>query len=577
MDSYISLILTYLQQNYLREGLSFLLGFSILGGYFFLKKSVKRYISSLEKIGKHHYFLDIFIRLLYLFLAFLLFFYVEKEFKSYISGALFKNAFLFLTFVESVKFLSKVSRLKNKAIVKLIVLLIGIDIGIIFFLDIAHNLNLPLGQKYRLDIVVKLLAIVPFFVFSYTLSIKALELVKIESKAARLFFIKFIYIFDILIAVIGYFWLIDLIQLNVKFLIGLILFFISTLVYIFLLIFINEQLQTKFEVLSQHFPELKGRLYTIITLAYVFVLYFIFTYLFQIEPIIETLKNIYIVKTEVLSISLYSLIRSILFFILVINLILLIRIFLRYLSYKKTGDFEPSPVEAVIYNFGVLLAAIISLSMLGITWKVLLPLIGALGIGAGFGLQSIINNYISGFVIIFNRKVEVGDIVELPGYAGKFAGNNQDVIFGIVTDIGVINTVIETVDGVSVAVPNSRFVSENIINYTLSDNLVRIRIPFKIPYDAEREKVEKILIETANEFKRFLAKYYTPQVWFFDIKDYYNEYVLVLWIDARNWKKIIWLRSEIYKKAAEKLKKAGIKFPVITIELRGEIPQTKVN
>jgi small-conductance mechanosensitive channel len=215
--------------------------------------------------------------------------------------------------------------------------------------------------------------------------------------------------------------------------------------------------------------------------------------------------------------------------------------------------------------------------MLGITWKVLLPLIGALGIGAGFGLQSIINNYISGFILIFNRKVEIGDIVEIQGKAGEFVGNNQNIIFGVVTDIGVINTVIETVDGISVAVPNSKFVSDNIINYTLTDNLVRMRIPFKVGYDVKKEKVEEILLKVIQEFERFLVRYPKPQVWFNQIKDYYNEYVLVFWIDARNWKKIMWLKSEVYKRVWEEFEKEDIKVPVINVEITASEKQKSID
>lgn len=91
---------------------------------------------------------------------------------------------------------------------------------------------------------------------------------------------------------------------------------------------------------------------------------------------------------------------------------------------------------------------LISLSKLGLTWKALLPLAGTLGIGIGFGLQTIMNNYISGFILLFSKKLKVGDIVEIEGNAGRAIGNILKTIYGRVISIDVLSTVIRTTDGI---------------------------------------------------------------------------------------------------------------------------------
>ena len=566
MEDFVEVIIHYISLNFSSELTSVLAGAFLFFLYFYSKIRIKAYLKDKDQ---RYFYLDLAIRLIVLSAFYLLFFYMETKLKTFIAGAFFKNLSLLLIIVESLKFIYKQLKISQKSLLSLIILLTSLDIGIIFLLDLFHSFNLPIGSKYSLDEIVKLLAIIPLFTFLFIISNKLVSLISIKNTLFRITLIKLVYVFNILFAILGYLWFAGFLNFDLSFLFGIILTFVLSIIYAFLALFISNKLDTKFEIIQQTFPDIKSKIFTLLSLLFLFGIYLISILFFNIDGFIQWTKQFFIVKTDILKISLYSLIKAIWFFILVVNSILIIRILIRYFMYRKKGEFEPTPIEAIIYNFGVLLAGIVSLSMLGITWKVLLPLIGALGIGAGFGLQSIINNYISGFIIIFNRKVEVGDIVELKGNAGQFIGNPNEIIFGIVTDIGVINTVIETIDGVSVAVPNSRFVSENIVNYTLTDNLVRLRIPFKVSYEIPREKVEKILIDTAYEYKRYLAKYHFPQVWFFEIKDYYNEFVLVMWIDARNWKKIIWLKSEIYKKAFDKFKEENIEVPVIKVDLKG--------
>ncbi len=567
------IFLNYLQENYLKEILTFIIGVLSLVIYW----KILKYKSHLPKKEKIYLLLYEGGKLAYLGLVFLIFYDLEISQNIYLMSAVFKNIYLFLIFYEIINFLFQIFKLKSLKVRRFINFLLILNIFILLFLDVMHNFSLPYGQNYNLIIFLKLIVSIPFLIFIFTISMKASIKLHIENRFLRRLINRIFYLTNIVLSILIILWVSGVFEITFKIIIALITFSVITILFLIAIFLINDYINKRLTVILEHFPEVRTRVDTILSIIYLLAVYLHLSFFFQGHLILEKLKNIYIVKTDVLSISLYSLIATALFYVFIINLILLTKVLIRYVQYKKKGEFEPSPIEAILYNFGVLLASIIALSLLGITWKVLLPLIGALGIGAGFGLQSIINNYISGFILIFNRKVEIGDVVEIPGKAGEFIGNNQDIVFGMVIDIGVINTVIETIDGVNVAVPNSKFVSDNIINYTLVDNLVRMRIPFKVGYDVDREKVEKIMLNSLKQFERYLVKYPKPQVWFYEMKDYYNEFVLVVWIDARIWKKIIWLKSEIYKRIWEEFKNNNIEVPVINVEIKSSEKQKSID
>ena len=102
-----------------------------------------------------------------------------------------------------------------------------------------------------------------------------------------------------------------------------------------------------------------------------------------------------------------------------------------------------------------------TLSVLGLSWKALLPITGALGIGIGIGLQNIMNNYIIGFILLFSKRLKIGDIIE--GNVGRTIGNELATIYGTVICIDTLSTMIHTTDGIEIAVPNSKFIEYRII------------------------------------------------------------------------------------------------------------------
>ncbi|MHC1727447.1 MAG: mechanosensitive ion channel family protein [Syntrophobacteraceae bacterium] len=147
--------------------------------------------------------------------------------------------------------------------------------------------------------------------------------------------------------------------------------------------------------------------------------------------------------------------------------------------------------KLVHYSF-VLTGLVIGLNLTGIDLKTFVVLGGALGIGIGFGMQNIVNNFISGLILLFERPVKVGDIV--------MVGNEQ----GRIQRIGLRSTIIDTFDRSELIVPNANFISQNVINWTHSNSVARLKIQVCASYGSDIELVLAVLRETGEKNPRVL-------------------------------------------------------------------------
>ncbi len=130
---------------------------------------------------------------------------------------------------------------------------------------------------------------------------------------------------------------------------------------------------------------------------------------------------------------------------------------------------------------------LVILQTVGIDLTTLNVLAGAVGIGIGFGLQNIANNFISGLIILLERPIKVGDRIEVEGINGK------------VMTIGARSTRVRTNDNIAIIVPNSKFISESVINWSFENGMVRFRIPVGVSYDSDVDLVTQLLLEVADE------------------------------------------------------------------------------
>lgn len=150
---------------------------------------------------------------------------------------------------------------------------------------------------------------------------------------------------------------------------------------------------------------------------------------------------------------------------------------------------DPGQQYALARVAGYLVTAtglLIGLETIGLELTSLTVMVGALGVGIGFGLQNIVNNFVSGLILLFERPFQIGHRVDVGGTTGQ------------VTDIGARSTTIITNDNIAIVVPNSKFIQEEVINWSLSgDRRVRFRLPVGVGYGSEPREVERVLLEVA--------------------------------------------------------------------------------
>ena len=159
----------------------------------------------------------------------------------------------------------------------------------------------------------------------------------------------------------------------------------------------------------------------------------------------------------------------------------------RILVRSKLDPGVRDSVGSIVRYLILVIGFFIILQTAGIDLTALSIVAGAVGIGIGFGLQTIASNFISGLIILFERPIKTGDRIEV--------GN----IEGDVIEIGPRATTVVTNDNIAVIVPNSRFIGENVVNWSYTDQRVRFKIGVSVAYGSDPRMVEKLLLEVADE------------------------------------------------------------------------------
>ncbi len=159
---------------------------------------------------------------------------------------------------------------------------------------------------------------------------------------------------------------------------------------------------------------------------------------------------------------------------------------------------------------------VVILQTAGIDLTALNVLTGAVGIGVGFGLQNVVNNFISGLIILFERPIKVGDRIEV----GEVEGD--------VVHIGARSTTVVTNDNISIIVPNAKFINDNVVNWSHNDRKVRFRIPVSVAYGSDLELVRRLLLEAAEDCPDVLATP-APAVRLMSFDDYALGFELRAW------------------------------------------------
>ena len=177
----------------------------------------------------------------------------------------------------------------------------------------------------------------------------------------------------------------------------------------------------------------------------------------------------------------------------------------------------PAAISLVIRYFVIAFGIVLALSSLGIDLSKFNLMAGALGLGIGFGLQTVISNFVSGLILVFERPIHVGDTVEV---------NN---LLGTVNRIGVRSSSIVTFDGAEVVVPNNNLIANDLINWTLSDSIKRIEILIGTTYGSDPNQILKILTDEVAKNQDAL-KYPEPQALFSEFGESSLNFKLRYWV-----------------------------------------------
>ncbi|MUP44839.1 mechanosensitive ion channel [Gramella sp. BOM4] len=216
--------------------------------------------------------------------------------------------------------------------------------------------------------------------------------------------------------------------------------------------------------------------------------------------------------------------------------------FLRFLKLPKG---VPTAISIVIRYLVIAFGIVFALSSLGINLSEFNLMAGALGLGIGFGLQTVISNFISGLILVFERPILKGDTVEV------------DNLLGTVNRIGIRSSNITTFDGAEVIVPNNNLISNDLINWTLSNNTKRVEVFVGTTYGSDPNKILKILYTVAKNHKHTLPEP-PPQSLFLNFGDSSLNFTLRFWVHYENW---LQARSDVSIDIYNAFKEADIHIP----------------
>ena len=210
-------------------------------------------------------------------------------------------------------------------------------------------------------------------------------------------------------------------------------------------------------------------------------------------------------------------------------------------------------VSSLLHYVILALGFLAGLGLLGLDLTRLTILASAFGVGIGFGLQSVVNNFVSGLILLFERPIHVGDIIQMGDLAGE------------VRRIGIRASLVRTAQGAELIVPNAQLISDRVTNWTLSDRHRRIDLPVGVGYGAPPQKVIELLEAVARAHPHVLREP-PPRAFFTSFGDSAINYELRAWTaDFGQWFQI---HSELAAAMYTALQEAGMQIPLPQREVR---------
>ena len=228
-----------------------------------------------------------------------------------------------------------------------------------------------------------------------------------------------------------------------------------------------------------------------------------------------------------------------------------------WLKGRINHQLEKSPMErgsrealvTVSGYSGVLIAIVVALGVAGIEFSNLAIIAGALSVGIGFGLQNIVNNFVSGLILLIERPVKTGDWIVVGGTEGY------------VRRIRIRSTQIQTFDRADIIVPNSELIASQVTNWMLRDSTGRVRVPVSVAYGSDTQKVKQVLLKLAGEHPEVITRNASmaPDVLFLSFGDSSLDFELRFYI--RNIDHRLHVKSDMNFAIDAAFREAGIEIP----------------
>src|SRR5215207_626247 len=218
-------------------------------------------------------------------------------------------------------------------------------------------------------------------------------------------------------------------------------------------------------------------------------------------------------------------------------------------------------ISKFAYFFLVSLGILLGINSAGVDITALTVLTGAIGLGLGFGLQAIASNFVSGFVLLMDKSIKPGDVISFTGHTGTSTEN-----FGWVQELRGRYVVVRDRDGVETLVPNLNLITNSVINWSYSDQRVRLRLPVMISFNDDPEIALQVLVDAAANHPRIL-KDPGPVSRLMSFENYGMRVEVRFWIrDPMNGVNNV--RSDVNREIWRLFKKHGITIPVQQHEVR---------
>lgn len=456
-------------------------------------------------------------------------------------------------------------RLKFQYAPSLILIFLGL--GISLYLKIAGiytgTPSSELKSAFELAwVIAKLFFVLGYFVYIKGVLPQGLRILK-ESYPVLDMFKNLARLIMTAYLVVSVLWLFGFISLDFRAVVAVAL--LGMLLALLSYIFYRVQDIINYFYHREHYTELewtliKKNLMRLIYMVFIYIYYVLIYNSLDMRATLEKLKATYLFETKLFSLSLLSLISAVMLFVFLKSLLFLFTRYLRVLFYDRELADDSDSMEIIVYNLGLLLVFMATMLQLGVTWQIVVPIAGALGIGIGFGLQTVINNYICGFILLFSKKVRIGDFVELPGSAGSVVGVNSDMVFGKIVSIDMFATTVQTYDNIEIMVPNSIFISETIINYTRSDKYIRVRVPVGIAYSSDIDLAQKLMYEAIDDCS-FVVQSKGNDVWFMEYGESSLNFMVLFWLDMTEGFMITKVKNIFLTSLWHKFKEHDIEIP----------------